>query len=157
MGSPAAEKDRAGDEGPTHGVTVPAAFAVGYRELSTGKPVEIAGVAITAFEVDHPSGAPSYALRCQAGGRTFAFTGDTAWTEAIVTAGRDADLYLMECYTFDRPTSVHLNWITLRQHLDRIGARRTVLTHMGAEMLARRGDIDDARISFAEDGASYDI
>ena len=63
----------------------------------------------------------------------------------------------MECYHLDKVSSVHLNWIMLQPQLERIGARRTVLTHMSADMLARRGEIKDGRISFAEDGAVYDI
>ena len=136
---------------------IPSAFEVSFREMTAGHAVAVAGVRIEAFAVQHPSGAPAHALRCEADGKVFAFTGDTTWTDAIVDAGRAADLYLMECYTFDRPTAVHLDWKTLERHLDRIGARRTVLTHMGVEMLARRGDIDDARITFAEDGAVFDI
>lgn len=132
-------------------------FAVGFHEMTPARPTGINGLDISVFEVVHPSGAPSHALRCSADDRVFAFSGDTCWTEALVEAGRNADLFLTECYEFERPTTMHINWLALRPHLDRIGAKRVVLTHMSTDMLRRRGEVNDARISFAEDGAAYDI
>lgn len=132
-------------------------FSTSYHEMTPARPTRIDGLDIAVFEVVHPSGAPSHALRCSAGGRIFAFSGDTCWTEALVEAGRDADVFLTECYEFERVTTMHINWLALRPHLDRIGAKRVILTHMSTDMLRRRGEIKDARIAFAEDGAVYDV
>lgn len=132
-------------------------FAVTFREISAGKPVEVGGFHVEAFEVEHPSGAPSHALRITAGGRVFAFTGDTQWTESLIAAGRNADLYLMECYMFAGSPRFHMSWETIAPHLDRIGAKRVVLTHMSEAMLARRHDVSDPRVTFAEDGLVLDV
>lgn len=132
-------------------------FSISFREVTPSKSSRIKGLDVSVFEVVHPSGAPSHALRCSADGRIFAFSGDTTWTEALVEAGRNADLFLTECCELDRVTAMHIRWVELSPHLDRIGAKRVVLTHMSTDMLRRRGEIKDARVAFAEDGAVFEI
>jgi len=74
-----------------------------------------------------------------------------------VDAGRNADLFIMECYQFDGVPRYHMSWKTIESQLDRIGARRVLLTHMAAGMLARRGEVRDARCVLAEDGLVLEI
>lgn len=129
-------------------------YPLTFREFAQQTPVEIEGVRVTPFEVQHASGAPPYALRFEMDGKVLAFTGDSEWVEAIVTAGRNADLYIMECYEFSGAPRFHMSWETISGALDRIGARKVVLTHMSSTMLARMHDIDDRRVILAEDGLS---
>jgi len=124
-------------------------FTVEYVELAERAPTVVAGATVTAFGVEHASGAPSYALRVAYGGRTVAYSGDTEWTDALVDAARDADCFACEAYTFDRKLRFHLDYATVRAQADRLGARRIVLTHMGPSMLERRGEAD---FECAEDG-----
>jgi ribonuclease BN (tRNA processing enzyme) len=128
-----------------------------FRELVPEQRLEVGPVAVTPFEVSHPSGAPSYALRFEAEGKLLSFTGDTEWVESLVPAGRGADLYLMECYQFEGEPRYHMSWSTIRPHLDRIGPRRVLLTHMAAGMLARRSEVADPRVVLAEDGLVLEI
>jgi ribonuclease BN (tRNA processing enzyme) len=128
-----------------------------FRELAREQRLEVGAVAVTPFEVSHPSGAPSYALRFEAEGKVLSFTGDTEWVESLVAAGREADLYLMECYQYEGEPRYHMSWSTIRSHLDRVAPRRVLLTHMAAGMLARRGDVADPRVVLAEDGLILDI
>ena len=104
---------------------------------------------VTAFTVEHASGAPSYALRVVYGGKMVTYSGDTEWTESLVEAARGADLFVCEAYTFERKIRFHLDYRTLRRHLARIGCRRVVLTHMGPDMLGRLAEAD---LEHASDG-----
>src|SRR5262249_50559568 len=54
-------------------------YRLRFLELSKEQACAIGGVAVTPFEVNHPSGAPSYALRFTVGGKVLAFSGDTEW------------------------------------------------------------------------------
>jgi ribonuclease BN (tRNA processing enzyme) len=141
----------------------PGSVAVGRRyELSFIEIVreqrrEVGAVAVTPFEVSHPSGAPSYALRFEAEGKVLSFTGDTEWVESLVPAGRGADLYIMECYQFEAEPRYHMSWSTIHPNLDRIAAKRVLLTHMAAGMLARRSEVADPRVVLAEDGLTLEI
>ena len=114
-------------------------------------------VRVTPFEVKHPSGAPPYALRFEADGKVLSFTGDTEWVESLVPAGQGADLYIMECYQFEGEPRFHTSWKTIEANLDRIGAKRVMLTHMADAMLARRGEVNDPRVVLAEDGLVLDV
>jgi ribonuclease BN (tRNA processing enzyme) len=136
---------------------VPRTFALAFHEFEVGGRREIAGLAVTALEVDHPSGAPSCAVRIEAGGRTLAYSGDTQWCEALVPAAAGADLFICECYGFDRDVPYHLSWRRIESALDRLAARRILLTHMGPRMLERRGEITDPRVTCADDGLVLDV
>ena len=130
-------------------------FPVAITELRTdGRPASLRAATVRGWEVEHACGAPPLALRVELGGVSFAYSGDTQWTPALAEAARGADLFAAEAYTFDRPVRYHLDYQTLRAHLGEIGARRTVLTHMSAAMLARLADAD---IPAAYDGMIVDL
>lgn len=133
------------------------AFDLRFEEIVAGTPRKVGSLEVTAFEVEHPSGAPSHALRMTHGAKILAFTGDTQWTEPLVACGSGADLYVMECYKFGVTPIYHMSWTAIAPHLDRIAARRVLLTHMSDEMLANRDRVTDARVVFAEDGLVLDV
>lgn len=104
---------------------------------------------VTPFIVEHASGAPSYALRVEYGGKVITYSGDTAWTETLVEAARGADLFICEAYFFEKQIKYHLDYQTLRRHRERIDCRRLILTHMSQDMLSRIGEVE---LECAEDG-----
>lgn len=112
---------------------------------------------VSAFEVRHPSGAPPYALRIETGERTISFTGDSEWVENLVPAGKNADLYIMECYAFEGEPRFHTSWRTIEKNLPRIGARRVMLTHMNASMLKQAPNVRTPGVFCAEDGLVVEI
>ncbi len=129
-------------------------FATEFVELGERAPSPVGPARVTAFGVEHQSGAPSYALRVEYGGKVIAYSGDTEWTESLVEAARGADLFVSEAYTFERKIRYHLDYRTLAAHLPRIGCRRVILTHMGPDMLARLGE---AQIEHARDGLCVEV
>jgi ribonuclease BN (tRNA processing enzyme) len=125
-------------------------FQVEVTELAIdGTPAEVGAATVRGWQVEHACGAPPLALRIEFGGVTFAYSGDTQWTEALAEVARAADLFAAEAYTFDRPVRYHLDYQTLHDHLDEIRADRVVLTHMSADMLTR---LADASLPAAYDG-----
>lgn len=130
-------------------------FPVVVTELHPdGQPAVLGAATVRGWEVDHACGAPPLALRVDLDGVSFAYSGDTQWTAALVEASRGADLFAVEAYTFDRPVRYHLDYQTLRAHLGEIGAQRIVLTHMSAAMLTRLADAD---LPAAYDGMIVDL
>lgn len=124
-------------------------FAVEFVELAERAPTTTGPAVVTAFEVDHASGAPPYALRVEYGGKTIVYSGDTEWTDALVDATRGADLFVCEAYLFDRQVKYHLDYRTLERHRDRLDCPRIVLTHMSEDMLRHVGEVP---FECAEDG-----
>lgn len=132
-------------------------FEMRFVEYAKETPLVVGDIRLTAFEVNHPSGAMSSALRLEVDGKCIAFSGDTDWVESLVSAARGADLFITECFAFEGPTRFHLDWKTLSANLPRIGAKRVMLTHMNDGMLARRHETTAAGVILSEDGLSLEI
>ncbi len=81
------------------------------------------------------------ALRIECERRIIAYSGDTVWTESLLRVARDADLFIVEAYMFDRKTKLHMDYQTLASHFPELTAKRIVLTHMSADMLARASSL----------------
>jgi ribonuclease BN (tRNA processing enzyme) len=132
-------------------------YELNIIEIAKETPVNVAGFTVTAFEVDHFSGAPSYALRFERGDKSFAFSGDSGWTDNLIRAGQGADLYLMECYQYDLDLPMHLTYRRIDSEFGAIGAKKIMLTHMADGMLAKRDHVDTNRFLVADDGMTVAI
>jgi len=132
-------------------------FEVTFATHAGGVARDFDGFRITPFEVSHPSGAPPYALRVEAGGKVLAFSGDTKWVDVLLKAAAGADLYISECYGYDVEGGHHMTWRDIAQNLDRLTARRVLLTHMGGGMLSHVSRVGDPRVLFAEDGLRLEV
>jgi ribonuclease BN (tRNA processing enzyme) len=119
--------------------TTPLRFETHIVELDPGgSEVAIAGVSVSAWEVDHPSGAPPLALRLTLGGKTIAYTGDTGWTDSLVDCAAGADLLIAEAYYREKNVPYHLRELDLETHKRQLSAKRVILTHMSSDMLDRQ-------------------
>jgi len=132
-------------------------FAWSVQEIAPGAPDTVLGHEITTAEVIHQSGTQSTALRLSDGEKTFAYSGDTEWTGALVPIARGADLFICECYGFAGTVTGHLTWEILKPRLGELGAKRTMLTHMNPSMLARRDEVRAGGVLLAEDGLILDF
>ncbi|PDT68162.1 MBL fold metallo-hydrolase [Bradyrhizobium sp. C9] len=107
-------------------------------------------VSVTPYPVVHgESGGPFLAYRVEAEGRVVSYSADTEWTDALIPAAQNADLFIAEAYTYDKMVRNHLSLKTLEAHLPAINARRVVLTHMSDDMLSR---VDNLPYTAASDG-----
>jgi ribonuclease BN (tRNA processing enzyme) len=132
-------------------------FPIEIIEFAPEIPANVAAASarVTGYEVIHPSGTPSLALRIESGGKIITYTGDTEWTDILLKAGRDADLLISEAYYFDRKVPYHLDYATLCEKLPLIGAKRVLLTHMSAEMLNNISKVHGHEV--ADDGLEIEL
>lgn len=137
--------------------TTPRRFDLVFREYRERQAMDVGGVRVSPFEVVHPSGAPPYALRFEVEGKVVTFSGDTEWVDSLLPAAAGAELFIAECYGFDRQARHHMDWRTIEKNLPRLDAKRILLTHMGEEMLANAASISDRRITVAWDGLTLNI
>jgi ribonuclease BN (tRNA processing enzyme) len=130
-------------------------FPLTLRELELGRRNDIGHMRITPFHVLHDDRAgPCLGFRIEAEGKVLAYSGDSQWTDALIDVGRDADLFICEAYTRDKPIATHMALSALERHLDQIRPKRLVLTHMSNDMLARRGEL---QFETAEDGMVIEL
>jgi ribonuclease BN (tRNA processing enzyme) len=124
-------------------------FGLRYVEYAEREPVSLTDAIVTPFEVIHQSGAPSYGLRVEYGGRVISYSGDTEWTDSLIDLARGADLFICECNFYDLQVPGHLDFHTLEAKVAQFDCRRLILTHMSEQMLERAGGLN---LETASDG-----
>lgn len=129
-------------------------FPLEIRALEEGIRADGAGFAVTPFPASHAAGAPCYSLRLEVDGKVVTYSGDTAWTDALLAAAKDADLFICECSGYERRLSGHLTYAELAPRLGDFAARRVILTHLNPDMLAR---LDTLAVETARDGLVLEV
>lgn len=126
-------------------------FEVDVIELQPDdRETSIRDAVVRAVAVDHGMpGNTALGLRVELAGKTIAYTGDTAWTDVLVDLAAGSDLFIAECYYWDKDVPYHLRHADLVEHRDQLASRHVILTHMSADMLAHAGD---AAFDMADDG-----
>ncbi|HEX9443125.1 MAG TPA: MBL fold metallo-hydrolase [Candidatus Binatia bacterium] len=125
-----------------------------FHPLEPGREETIACVRLLPFRVPHQARDVSLGLKVACGEKTILFSGDSAWTDAFILHARGADLFLCECCFFDRDAPDHMSYRKLAANLPRLECKNILLTHLGEEMLKRRGEVD---LPLAEDGMVVEI
>lgn len=130
-------------------------FDLSVVTLTPEQTKDFGALRVTPFPVVHgESGGPFLAYRIATEGRVIAYSADTEWTETLVPAAINADLFVCEAYYYDRVVKNHLSLKTLEEHLPRINPKRLVLTHMSDDMLARLSSLP---YTAASDGMTIEL
>jgi ribonuclease BN (tRNA processing enzyme) len=122
---------------------------VRFAELSQERPSEIAGFGIYAHPAHHQPETQPHMVTVESNGLVIFFTGDTGWHDALPDRVAEADLFISECVFFDREFEYHLNHVELDRNRSQFRCKRTILTHLGSEVL---GNMELVRFDTAEDG-----
>jgi ribonuclease BN (tRNA processing enzyme) len=118
-------------------------FPLEYREMTVGEPNRILDLVVTPRPARHTAQTNPTALRVEVDGRVVSYTGDTEWTDEVARIAEGADLLIAECYYYAKPIKWHLTYPAIAERVRRAGAKRLILTHMSAEMLAHTGDVPE--------------
>ena len=127
------------------------------QEIAVGVASDVLGHAVLSAEVIHQSGAPSTALRLADGEKTFAYSGDTEWTDALLPIADGADLFVCECYAYAGKMTGHLSWEILKPKIPALRAKRVMLTHMNPSVLARFDELKGEGVLQAEEGPAMEF
>jgi ribonuclease BN (tRNA processing enzyme) len=130
-------------------------FAWNVQEIALDVETDVLGHTVRTAEVIHQSGAPSTALRLSDGKKTFAYSGDTEWTDALLPIAANADLFICECYAYAGKMTGQLSWEILRPKIPAINAKRLMITHMNPTVLAKVDELKSAGVLVAEDGLVF--
>lgn len=127
----------------------PLPFPVHYREVLPEERVKLPGGSLLAFRVPHQEREVSLGFDVSLAGCRVVYSGDTGWTPELLERSAEADLFVCECSFYDTIVPNHLAYTTLAAVRDRLRARRTILTHLGRDVLARRNEVN---FELAHDG-----
>lgn len=112
---------------------------------------ELGGALVSALPVKHVAEADPHGLRVRVGNKVVAYSGDASWSEDLARVAKGADLFICDASFFDTDDPSHLSYRTLMSHRAALDCKRIVLTHLGAETLARIGELE---LEHAIDGTS---
>jgi len=124
-------------------------FPLHFVELAPERAVELGPVRVEAFAAHHQPESQPQGLRLAVGRRRLVYTGDTGWFDGLPAALRGADLCICECNFYEPEFEYHLDYRTLLSRAPELACERLVLTHLGTEMSARRGQLE---LETADDG-----
>jgi ribonuclease BN (tRNA processing enzyme) len=129
-------------------------FALQFVEATAGLHTAVGPIDLLPFAVPHQQTEISLGYRLAADGKTILYSGDSGWTEALVTQSRSTDLFICECCFFETRVDFHLDYPRIAENRARFGSRRLVLTHVGREVLSRRDEIPE---EIGHDGLVIDV
>ncbi len=129
-------------------------FELQFIEIRPGKALTMNGLWIHCFPVPHMQSSPSYGYSIRSAEKKIVFSGDSGWTEDLLSHTEGADLFICECSFFESRFDMHLDYPRIAENLDRFGAKRMVLSHLGQEVLRRRNEI---ALEIAHDGLVIEL
>lgn len=128
-------------------------FAI--RETVLGaEETELGGALVTALPVKHVKESDPHGLRVRVGDKLVAYSGDATWSDDLSRVAKGADLFICDASFFDTDDPSHISYRTLMSHRGELDCRRIVLTHLGAETLARIGELE---LDHAVDGTTVEV
>ena len=134
--------------------TRPLPFELRFVEASAGMKTTVGPVELLPFAVPHQATEISLGYRLAVEGKTILYSGDSGWTEALVTQSRGTDLFICECCFYETRVDFHLDYPRIAENRQRFGCQRLVLTHVGREVLAHR---DEIREQISHDGLEIEL
>ena len=124
-------------------------FPILFHEVGVTSEQEFGPARVAAFKTQHQADAKPHGYRVSLGGPTLAYSGDTGWFDALPEKVAGADLFVCECTLLNRALDFHLSLDEISEHRAKMDVGRLMLTHLGREMFAQRGEID---FETADDG-----
>jgi ribonuclease BN (tRNA processing enzyme) len=118
-------------------------FELRFVEVASGLQTTLGPVHLYPFAVPHQQTEISLGYRLTLDDKTILYSGDSGWTETLVTQSRGTDLFICECCFYETRVDFHLDYPRIAENRHRFGCRRLVLTHIGREVLAHRDEITE--------------
>jgi len=118
-------------------------FELDYVEIDVLRETQVGDLKITTFPAAHTGETNPTSVRVEVAGKVISYTGDSAWTKHMPALAEDADLFICECYFYEKPIRFHMNYPDIREHWDELKAKRTILTHFSREMMQHKDTVPE--------------
>ncbi|MDV7340773.1 MBL fold metallo-hydrolase [Terasakiella sp. A23] len=106
-------------------------FEVLFVELTKGRRQVLNGVGVHPYSAKHLQDGNDFILRFDVDDKVITYSGDTGWTEELLPAAKNADLFICESFHYDKKCEFHLDFDTIKEKREELNAKHTVLTHLG--------------------------
>jgi ribonuclease Z len=95
-------------------------------EIEEGKILEVGGVTVSAFSVDHDPVKPAFGYRFEGGGRRIAISGDTRPSENLIRWSQGVDCLIHECCEMTKTSWFpDCGWPTLEEKIKDLASYHT--------------------------------
>lgn len=132
----------------------PDSFDIHFFELAKGKRQTLQNIGVHPFNAKHLLDGNDFILRFDVDGKVITYSGDTGWTNELIPAAKDADLFICEAFHYDRLCDFHLSYATIKEKQNQLLAKTTVLTHLGPETFEK---INQLTLQVAFDGMKISV
>lgn len=102
-----------------------------FHVVADREPIELGPFRLMPRLVEHP--VECYGVRVEAGGRSLAYSADTAPVASLVDLARGVDVFLAEASYLegdDNPPGIHMTGKEAAEHATRADAKSLLLTHL---------------------------
>ncbi len=121
------------DAGYPHLLTKEKSYEESYQDLRDGLEGDVGELHYQARSVEHVKGLDCFGFRVEIGGRTLAYSGDSALCDPLVELAEGADVFVVECSCWGDACGPHLSPQDIRELRRRLGPTPTfILTHLDA-------------------------
>jgi len=124
-------------------------FDIIFIEIQDEIPTQVDDKTVTYFPVIHSPESNPHGLRIELDGKIIAYSGDTEWTDSLISLADGADLFIVECYNRKGLMKFHMNYDDLSVKRNQLNCRQIMLTHLGDDMLEFSRD---SEFEVCEDG-----
>lgn len=131
------------------GVALKADSAIRFTTYTTEEKLTLDSLQLTPYAAIHSPQTHPHSLRLVADQKVVAYSGDTEWTEDLLRVSKGADLFICEASTYESSIKHHLSVKQVLDQIDRVDAKRIVLTHLSEEALKHTNEIP---LTVAADG-----
>ena len=118
-------------------------FDLNYVEVDVMTPIQVGDLWITTYPANHTGETNPTSVRVEVAGRVISYTGDGAWTKHTSNLAKEADLFICECYFYEKPIRFHMNYPDIQEHWAELKSKRTILTHFSREMILHKDDVSE--------------
>lgn len=124
-----------------------------FYEFQDGDGLDIADLRVLALPVEHSEASAPHGVKVSWEGKIFAFSGDTSWTDHLITLCDGADLFICECNFLERQAFGHLSYKELVEKRSQLNCHNIWLSHMGSEVL----QLEEVLFDRLEDGLEMEF
>ncbi len=104
------------------------------RAITAETELKIGDLRLTFAQMKHPS--MDFAVKIECGDRTFVFSGDTSWTEELISFSKEADLLMLDAGLLEKDLTEgapHLSAAQCGLIAQQACAKKLLLTHLWPE------------------------
>lgn len=105
-----------------------------FIEYQQGVPLNINGIRIETWEVEHSILSSPHAIRMKWKNKQIAFSGDTSWTDNLIPLSNETDVFICECNFLEEVSFGHLSYQELLQKHELLNTKALWCTHMAEEV-----------------------